>query len=197
MAFRERGFNAFSCDIQRCRKGGNPEWHIMGDVSPYLAGRTQFKTQDGKKHQLKKWDLIVAHPPCTFLCRLSGCQLTIHGIVNQQRYEEMQKARVFFGKCLNAAAHYVAVENPIPLKAAQLPMPTTYVQPSDYGHKYTKKTCLWLKNLPPLMPTMIFPNPKSYVHCSRGKYRARTFPNVAKAMAEQWGDYILDDRMPG
>lgn len=197
MAFRERGFNAFSCDLQHCRKGGNPSWHILGDVSPYLAGKTQFNTQDGKKHRLKKWHLIIAHPPCTFLCRTSACRLTRHGILNQQRYIKMQEAREFFEKCLKAKAEYVAVENPVPLKIAQLPRPTTYIQPSDYGHKYTKKTCLWLKNLPPLMATITFPNPKSFVLCSSGKYRSRTFPNVAKAIAEQWGDFILDDLMPG
>ena len=193
LAFRERGFNAFSCDIQRCRKGGNPEYHILGDATPLLKGKTKFRTQSGKYHQLKEWHLIIAHPPCTYLCRLNACRMKRHGILDAKRYEGLLAGREFFYKCLNAKAHYVAVENPVPLKMAKLPKPTTYIQPSDYGHKYTKKTCFWLKNLPPLLPVIIYPNPKSYVERSRGKYRARTFPNVAKAIAEQWGNIILNE----
>lgn len=190
-AFRERGFNAFSCDMQRCRPAGKPQWHIMGDVTPFLAGRTEFTTQDGEIHHLDKWHMIIAHPPCTYLCRLSGCQLKKHGVINQDRLKKMGQARRFFYTCLRAKAQFVAVENPVPLKLAALPKATTYVQPSWYGHKYTKKTLLWLKNLPPLMPSIEYPNPKCYVHCSRGKYRARTFPGVAEAMAKQWGDVLL------
>ena len=96
-------------------------------------------------------------------------------------------------KCLEANANYVAVENPLPMARAQLPKPTSYVDPSWYGHKYTKKTLYWLRNLPPLLPTVTNPDAKSFVYSSRGKYRSRTFEGVAEAMADQWGSFILDD----
>lgn len=189
MAFRELGFNAYSCDIQKCA-GHHPEFHIHGDVTPYLNGLTKFKTMDGKVHNLKKWHLIIAHPPCTYLCRLSACHLKIHGILNEERFEKLKQGRSFFYKCLSAKAEYVAVENPVPLKLAQLPKPTFFTCPSWFGHKYTKKTLWWAPKLPPVLPTIFYPNPKSFVHCSRGKYRSRTFKNVAKEMAKQWGLFL-------
>ncbi|MBR2556434.1 MAG: hypothetical protein IKE94_16425, partial [Aeriscardovia sp.] len=88
---------------------------------------------------------------------------------------------------------YVAVENPLPMARAKLPKPSCFIHPSWFGVKYTKKTLYWLRNLPPLMPTVTYPNPKSFVNCSRGKYRSRTFPEVAKAIALQWSQYILDE----
>lgn len=191
-AFREQGCEAYSCDIQPCKPTGRTDWHIMGDVTPYITGVTEFTTMDGKTHHVPRWDLIVAHPPCTYLCRLSSCQLKRHGVVDENRLAKMRCAREFFFQCLNAAAQFVAVENPIPMALAQLPRPTTYVQPSWFGHKYTKKTLLWLKNLPPIMPSLLYPNPKCYVHCSRGKYRSRTFEGVARACATQWVPYIRE-----
>lgn len=113
--------------------------------------------------------------------------------VNAQRYELMKKAREFFFECLNAKAPYIAVENPIPMAIAQLPRPSCYVQPSWFGVKYTKKTLYWLRNLPPIMPSIEHPSPKCFVTASRGKYRSRTFPQVAQALAEQWSAYILDE----
>lgn len=190
-AFREMGCEAYSCDIQPCKKNGVPNWHIMQDVTPLLDGTQQaFRTLDGVLHVVRHWDVIVAHPPCTYLCRLSSCQLYIDGIADPERLVKMQLAREFFFKCLNAKADYVAVENPIPMKRAQLPRPSCYVQPSWFGHKYTKKTLYWLRGLPPLMAGAEFPNPKCYVRCSRGKYRSRTFEGVAMAMASQWVSYI-------
>jgi hypothetical protein len=105
----------------------------------------------------------------------------------------MELAADFFRRCLQAKADYVAVENPLPMKRAGLPKPSCFIQPSWYGVKYTKKTLYWLRNLPPLLPTLIYPNPKEFVRASRGKYRSRTFPQVAQAMAEQWGKYILNE----
>lgn len=191
IAFRALGFNAYSCDIQKARY--NPKHHIMGDVTPYLDGRTWFKTQDGHWHRLSKWHLIVAHPPCTYLCKVSSVHLIKNGVIDEERLHQMEIARDFFYNCLRAQADYVAVENPLPMKRAGLPKPSCFIQPSWYGVKYTKKTLYWLRNLPPLLPTLIYPNPKEFVRASRGKYRSRTFPQVAQAMAEQWGKYILDE----
>lgn len=203
-AFRALGHNAYSCDIQPCRRGGHPEWHIQGDVTPYLAGKTYFTTSDGRKHHVPLWHLIIAHPPCTYLCKVSSVQLyknadtyisTCKGIkyLNFDRWKKLKAARQFFFRCLNAQAMFVAVENPIPMAIAQLPRPNDYACPSWYGVKYTKKTCYWLRNLPPLMARLEHPNPKDFVRCSRGKYRSRTFPQLAMAIASQWSTYILDE----
>jgi len=190
MAFRQLGHIAYSCDIQPCRKKGNPSWHIQGDVTPYLAGKTDGVTQSGAKFSVPRWDLIIAHPPCTYLCKVSSVHMVKNGIVQVERYRLMQQAREFFMKCLAANAPFVAVENPIPMARAQLPRPSCYIQPSWFGVKYTKKTLYWLKNLPPIMPELDYPNPKEFVHASRGKYRSRTFPQVAQALARQWSNYI-------
>ncbi len=192
-AFRKLGFNAFSCDIQPCKKGANRAWHIWGDVTRFLGGDTCFQTIDGKLHKLSKWHLIIAHPPCTYLCKASATFMFPKGKISEERYKLMLSAREFFLKCLEAKADYLAVENPVPLKIARLPRPTTYVEPFWYGHKYSKKTCLWLRNLPPLFPTIINPTVKNFVRCSRGKYRARTFTGVAEAMAKQWGDILISE----
>lgn len=192
-AFRVRGFNAFSCDVQPCG-GKHPEWHIKGDVSPFLAGRSCFVTQDGKRHRLKKWHLIIAHPPCTYLCKVSAVCLVRHGVVDQQRLALMEQARVFFFKCLNANADYVAVENPRPMRRAQLPPPSARASPHNYGNKYSKETYYWLINLPPLIWGAQNTNkPKCFVTASRGKYRSRTFRELAEAIATQWGDFVLAD----
>lgn len=203
-AFRNLGHNAFSCDVQLCRKGHHPEWHIHDDVTPYLQGGGRFITQDGEEHYVDHWDLIIAHPPCTYLCKLSSVQLKTNPngwivtnkgfeFVNLSRWKKLCSGREFFFRCLNADATYVAVENPIPMKIANLPKPTAYACPSWFGVKYTKKTLYWLKNLPPLFAEIDYNKPKSYVNCSRGKYRSRTFPQMAEAIARQWSAYILDD----
>lgn len=164
----------------------------MGDVAPFLAGGTDFVTQDGEAHSVPRWHLIIAHPPCTYLTKLGSVHLYREdGTLNWARYRQMILARRFFLCCLHADAPFVAVENPIPMRRANLPHPDAYACPSWYGVKYTKKTLYWLKNLPPLVAQVDFPNPKSYVHCSRGKYRSRTFPAMADAIATQWGHYVL------
>lgn len=192
-AFRDLGHVAYSCDLQPCRPAGNPYWHIQGDVSSLLAGDTAFQTQAGYIRCVPGWNLIIAHPPCTYLSKVGSPWMVQDGVLNQQRYELMLKAREFFFKCLNANAPYVAVENPIPMARAQLPRPDCYINPSWFGVKYTKKTLYWLRNLPPIMPEIINPNTKSFVRSSRGKYRSRTFPEVARAIARQWSSYILDE----
>lgn len=192
-AFRELGFTAYSCDIQSVRRGGREDWHILGDVTTLLQGETKFVGMTGEEITVPRWDLIIAHPPCTYISRMGSKWMKQGGVINEERFQKMKNAVAFFNTCLNAKARYVAVENPIPMKLAGLPKPTTYACPSWYGVKYTKKTLYWLKNLPPLMPKMFYPDPKCYVRCSRGKYRSRTFPQLAEAIAEQWGQYILDE----
>ena len=189
IAFRNRGFNAFSCDTLVC-SGKHPEWHIHGDVSPYLDGQRNFITQDGKEHQITEWHLIIAHPPCTYLCKMSSVHMVIDGRVQWPRLANMIRARRFFMKCLNAKAPFVAVENPLPMARAQLPKPDCFVHPSWFGVKYTKKTLYWLRNLPPLMATIDYPNARQFVRASRGKYRSRTFAQLADAIAVQWGDFV-------
>lgn len=191
IAWRELGHRAFSCDIQPCRKNSHPEWHIWGDVRPFLNGRSHFQTMDGKLHTLAKWDLVIAHPPCTYLCKVSSVHMVKNGVLQPERYQKMLEARAFFFECLSAQADYVAVENPLPMARARLPRPSCYACPSWFGVKYTKKTLYWLRNLPPLVAEIDHPRPKEYVHSSRGKYRSRTFPEMARGIARQWSTYIL------
>lgn len=193
IAFRELGCNAFSCDIQSCA-GHHPEWHILGDVTPLLTGETKFVTCDGIEHHVPKWDLIVAHPPCTHLCKISTSAHKRGKEWLGDYYEKMLRARDFFFLCLNAKADFVAVENPLPHAEAQLPKPTFYTCPSQFGAKYTKKTLWWCRNLPPVLPTIFYPNPRSFCNCSRGKYRSRTFVQVAQAMANAWVNHIAATR---
>lgn len=201
-AFRALGHIAFSCDVQPCLRKGNPSWHICADVTPFLHGRTSFITQDGCTVSVPRWDLIVAHPPCTYLCKVGAPHLRenadfgliVNGryeFVNKKRWYSLLKARAFFFECLQAAAPYVAVENPCPMAIAQLPPADAFACPSWYGCKYTKKTYYWLKNLPPLFAEVINPNTKCLVTSSRGKYRSRTYPGLAAALAKQWSNFIL------
>lgn len=192
LAFRERGFNAYSCDLQLCKYGGRIDWHIPGDVTEYLKGKTTFRTQDGKNHRVNRWHLIIAHPPCTYLCKVGSVHMWINGHRNETRYQKMMDARHFFLECLNAMAPYVAVENPLPMAIAELPPADCFIQPYWYGVPYSKKTLYWLKNLPPLMPDHEMADYKQFVRSSRGKYRSRTFPQVAQAIAKQWGDFVID-----
>lgn len=201
-AFRELGHEAYSCDVQPCQRKGNPDWHINADVRPFLQGMTTFTTQSGMYVEVPRWDLIVAHPPCTYLCKVGSLHLYkfpdervfVGGkaiIVNGDRWRKMQEARLFFLQCLSAKAKYVAVENPCPMALAQLPRPSAFACPSWYGCKYTKKTYYWLKNLPPLFAEYISSDTKCLVSSSRGKYRSRTFPGLAAALAEQWSNFII------
>lgn len=189
MAFRKYGHNAYSCDLQKCKRGGNPEYHIRGDVTRLLQGGTQFYTQDGRHHHISRWHLIIAHPPCTYLCKISSVWMVQDGEIVLARFEKMMQAREFFFRCLNANAPFVAVENPLPMARANLPKPSCFVQPFWFGVPYSKKTLYWTKNLPPLMAECEVINPKQFVRASRGKYRSRTFPEVADAIARQWGKW--------
>lgn len=204
-AFRDLGHIAYSCDVQPCQKRCHPEWHIWGDVIPLLHGKTHFVTQDGFIRSVPRWDLIVSHPPCTYLCKLGSVHLSANANafvwwngslkqVNFDRYQKMLKAREFFFECLNAQAKYVAVENPLPMAIALLPKPTCYACPSWFGSRFTKKTLYWLKNLPPLISEFINSAATSLVASRSGKYRARTDKCLAQALARQWSEFILKDK---
>lgn len=189
IAFRERGHNAFSCDIQEC-SGGHPEWHILGDALKVMQGG--------------QWDLIIAHPPCTYLSNAGARHLYKGGKLNIERYEQGMKAKEFFMAFYNADCDRICVENPIPSKVYGLPKYTQIIQPYMFGHPYTKRTCLWLKGLPKLKPTnevepiATWCPSGSYSHkhgeqhkgmftTDRAKNRSKTFEGIANAMAEQWG----------
>lgn len=197
-AFRERGHEAYSCDIQIC-SGGHPEWHIMGDVLPLINGRCEFETMDGKKHAVcGKWDLLIAHPPCTYISN-AGVRFLYpggKGVLNEERVKKGIEASHFFLRFLYADCERIAVENPIPSTVYCLPKYTQIIQPWMFGHPVQKKTCLWLKGLPNLVPTDICEERQSSKIAGnwfnrggkdRQKNRAKTFPGIAKAMAEQWG----------
>ena len=199
IAFRERGNNAFSCDIEPC-SGGHPEWHIMQDVLPLLNGSCCFKTVDGTEHTIDgKWDLIIAHPPCTYLSNAGARFLYPKGVLNEQRLQKGLEAKEFFMALYNADCEKICVENPIPSKVYELPPYSQIVQPYEHGHPVQKKTCLWLKGLPLLKPTNIVEERESTKIAGnwynkggkdRQRNRAKTFPGIAAAMAEQWGGTV-------
>lgn len=196
-AFRAKGHEAYSCDIQEC-SGGHPEWHIYGDCIPILKGG-QVVTMDGLTHDIKKWDMIIAHPPCTYISN-AGARFLYpggDGILNEQRLRKGIKATHFFLRFFYADCERIAIENPIPSTVYCLPKYTQIIQPWMFGHPVQKKTCLWLKGLPELQPTEICEErqsskvPGNWFNKGgkdRQKNRAKTFPGIAKAMAEQWGE---------
>lgn len=202
--FRELGHNAFSCDIQEC-SGGHPEWHICQDVLPLINGNCKFKTMDGVKHEINgKWDLLIAHPPCTFMSKAGARWMFAGGQLNQERYELAMEAKAFFEKFLNAECDKICVENPTPLKIVGLPQPTQAIQPYEYGEPYSKRTLLWLKGIPKLQSTNILSTYTPYLPSNtsqfakgkggshgvahNAKVASKTFVGIAKAMANQWSD---------
>ena len=198
-AFREKGHEAYSCDLQPC-SGGHPEWHIMQDAIPLLDGRCSFKTMDGIEHSIdEKWDLIIAHPPCTYLSNAGARFLYPNGKLNVERLAKGMVAKYFFMRFYNANCDRIAIENPIPSKVYGLPPYTQTIQPWMFGHPVQKKTCLWLNGLPELQPTNIVEErqstkiPGNWFNSGgkeRQKNRAKTFSGIAKAMAEQWGEIL-------
>jgi len=183
-AFREKGHEAYSCDILPC-SGGHPEWHIRDDVLKHL--------KDG-------WDMMIAHPPCTYLAN-SGVQ---HLHKDPTRWKKLEEAREFFLKLLNADIPRIAVENPVPHGYAKLPRYTQIIHPWQHGHECQKKTCLWLKGLPEITPTNIVGKGEKYIGKNgksngsmwyqrlsmgpdRAIIRSKTFEGIARAFADQWG----------
>ena len=201
-AFREKGHEAYSCDIQE-PSGGHPEWHILGNAIEALVGG-QVVTMNGETHDIGNWDMLIAHPPCTYLSNAGARHLWKGHELQVDRVMLGIQARDLFMRFLWSNIPKICIENPIPSKVFCLPAYTQIIQPYMFGHPYTKKTCLWLKNLPKLKPTNnIEPigswcpsgsYTKKHEECYRGvftkeraKNRAKTFPGIAKAMAEQWG----------
>ena len=211
-AFLERGFNAFSCDIIE-PSGDRPDRHILDDVLPLLNGNCEFSTMDGKRHKINgKWNLIIAHPPCTYLSVAGAARLYVKkGVIDKERYKKGMEAKEFFMAFINADCEHIAVENPVQLRVFGIKRATQYIQPYEYGHPYSKKTGLWLKGLPLLRPTEIITDEiiswvsggsktlSGVARKNKGtpfrnpKIKSKTFPGIAKAMAEQWGDFILND----
>lgn len=214
---RNLGLEAYSCDIIEC-SGNHPEWHIKNDVLPLLNGKCLFETSDGVLHEIKgKWDMIIAFPPCTHLAvsgarhfegkRLDGrqedgieffCQFLN---ADCERVAIENPIGIISGNYIPKWFPELAVKYNLPRKQTQI------IQPYEYGHQSKKSTCLWLKGLPNLKPTNIVePNLVKY-KCKNGKTatfskdygggggengkrRSKTYPGIAKAMAEQWGTLI-------
>ena len=195
-AFHARGHEAYSCDIQ-APSGGHPEWRICGDVLPLLNGNCAFRTMDGVKHRIDgKWDLLIAHPPCTYLSNAGARFLYPKGVLNEDRLKLGLAAKDFFMAFYNADCEKICIENPTPSRVYELPKYTQVIQPWMFGHPVQKRTCLWLKGLEPLKPTELVEErqsskvPGNWFNKGgkeRQKNRAKTFPGIAKAMAEQWG----------
>lgn len=189
--FRALGHEAYSCDIEPC-SGGFPEWHIQGDVTPLLA---------------QKWDMIIAFPPCTYLTVTGNRWFNVerYGDKAIQRHKDRQWAIDFFMLFADANCEKIAIENPVGIMSTEWRKPDQIIQPYEFGEPFEKKTCLWLRGLPKLVPTNIVKPPERkqfesgktmpewYADCwklpkeERAKMRSKTFSGFAKAMATQWG----------
>lgn len=206
-AFREKGHEAYSCDIIEC-SGGHPEWHIQGDVIPLLNGKCSFKTCDGAEHTVDgKWDMIIAFPPCTYLTVTGNRWFNVerYGQKAIERLKARTEAVAFFMNLYAADCERVAIENPVGVMSSLFRTPDQIINPYLFGDPFEKKTCLWLKGLPQLTPTNIVkPPPRKQFESGktmpawyadvwhlpkeeRAKLRSKTFPGIAQAMAEQWG----------
>lgn len=204
--FRRLGHEAYSCDIEPC-SGGHPEWHIQDDVLPLLNGNCEFQTVDGAVHRIDgKWDMIIAFPPCTYFSTAGANWLFRGGKLNKERYGKGLEMKRLFMSIYNADCERIAIENPTPIKIWELPEKSQVIQPYLFGEPYTKRTCLWLKGLPPLYPTNKVKPISRWVSAgynghsdnavckSSGskKKRSKTFIGIAEAMAAQWGCYEFD-----
>lgn len=199
IAFRVLGFQAFSCDIQEC-SGGHPEWHIQGDV--FEAIKSQ------------KFDLAIFHPPCTYLSVSGNRWYKAENLkYDPTKPQKRESAVKFFMELVNSDIQYIAVENPKCIMSSRFRKPDQIIHPWQYGHEAKKETCLWLKNLPNLSPNEIVGKGELTAPSARGyrmpawshgtkigwntpeikKLRSKTFPGIAKAMADQWGDYLLNN----
>jgi hypothetical protein len=188
--FRKLGHEAFSCDLQEC-SGGHLEWHIQGDaVAEAYSG---------------KYDLMIAHPPCTYISRAGARWMYPKaGTICNDRYNKALDAKQLFLKFINAPIKHIAIENPTPLKILRMPKYSQAIQPYQFGEPYSKRTLLWIKNLPFLLSTNILKDYTPYLPSNTGgkkrgqsysrgisknaKESSKTFPGIAKAMAEQWGN---------
>lgn len=194
--FRKLGFEAYSCDLLPC-SGGHPEWHLQQDVTELLA---------------QHWDLIIAFPPCTFLTVTGNRWFNVerYGEKALKRIQDREEAKTFFMLFGNSKCNHVVIENPVGIMSSEWRKPDQIINPFEFGDPFEKKTCLWIKGLPKLTHTQIV-KPAERTFFSSGKsmpswyaeawklpkeerstVRSKTFPGIAKAMAEQWGAYLLD-----
>lgn len=215
-AFRAKGHEAYSCDIQEC-SGGHPEWHIQCDALIVMSsvkilgkcGGIHFQTCDKNYHFVDKWDMIIVHPPCTYMSKAgTRWMFPKAGEIDWDRYALAMEAKDFFMAFYNCECEKVVIENPVPLKCVELPKPTQKIQPYEFDdkneHPYSKATLLWIKGVPKLRPTTPRNKPigtwmpSNTGGFSRGqgggrgiahdkKTASKTFSGIARAMAEQWG----------
>ena len=203
---RKLGHEAYSCDIIEC-SGGHPEWHIMQDVLPLLNGDCEFVSMDGQAHRIDgKWDMIIAFPPCTYLCNTGTPYLDVSkwGQKAIERAKKREDAFQFFMAFVNADCEKIVIENPVGLPNSRYRKPDQIINPWQFNHPFNKRTCLWLNGVEKLKATCdVRPdNIKSYafhtMYDENGKtiswsseqskkLRSKTFSGIAKAMAEQWG----------
>lgn len=222
--FRRLGFNAYSCDLLKC-SGGHPEWHFNCDVFEIIKNKGG-KLQNGESAYINgEWNLMVAHPPCTFLA-VSGARWFYHpddkNLPSDQRRphprfpnrrKDQEEGKHFFISLAETSIEHIAIENPIGIMNTQWRKPEQIVQPYFFGDEASKTTCLWLKNLPLLKPTKMVGKgewitlssgkrlPKWYSDAltkaktpeERRNLRSKTFPGFAKAVAEQWGEFLIDE----
>jgi len=187
IALRSRGIEAYSCDLMPCSRG-HPEWHIQGDVL--------------NEAYSDKYSAGIFFPPCTFMTRAGARWMyPTRGVICKDRFEKAMKAKEFFLKLLNAPIEKIALENPLPLKVVELPKETQVIQPYQFGHEFSKRTHLWLKGFPKLVPTDIKTNYVPYLPSNTGGAKrgqkatpksitqiesSKTFKGIAEAMATQW-----------
>ena len=209
--FRKLGHNAFSCDILD-PSGGHLSWHIKGDVRP-VALTGEFTTMDGIRHYCK-WDLIIAHPPCTYLTSSGNRWFSIekYGDKAKERYHLRDEAVEFFMFFTRLDCPHIAIENPIGYMSTYYRKPDQIIQPYMFGDPERKSTCLWLKKLPLLRPTNVVA-PEIIVYkngcgtdskwhmdtfklppAERARVRSLTFPGIAKAFATQWSKYLEESK---
>lgn len=224
--FRKLGHNAYSCDLLKC-SGGHPEWHFNCDVLEVIKEHGGI-LQNGVNYHLKEgqtWDLMVAHPPCTYLA-VSGAKWFYHpddkDLPKEQRRphpnfpnraKDREEGASFFMALAKADIKRIAIENPIGIMSSRFRKPDQIVQPYYFGDHASKTTCLWLKNLPPLEKTNLVEagdriyfksgksQPKWYsdgltqtkTAAERRTWRSKTFPGFAKAIAETWSEYVVND----
>ena len=209
---RKRGHEAYSCDIQEC-SGGHPEFHICADVIPLVNGNCTFKTMDNVEHTIEgKWDLLIAHPPCTYLTVTGNRWFNVerYGEKAIQRAKDREAAVEFFMVFANADCDHICIENPVGIMSTRWRKADQIIQPWMFGDAAEKKTCLWLKGLSPLIPTnVVTPPPRKEFKSGntmpawyadawhlpkeeRSRLRSKTFSGIAEAIADQFTKQITE-----
>ena len=223
---RRLGHDAYSFDIQEC-SGGHPEWHIKGDVLPLLNGDCEFNTMGGERHSIAgRWDMIIAFPPCTYLTVTGNRWLNVerYGEKAIQRPKDREAAIKFFMAFADADCKRIAIENPIGHMNSAWRKPNQIIQPWQFAlteeENTEKSTCLWLKGLAPFVPktkkkpelsyhtwitpsgkikrqTLWYYNTRCLPRSKRASAASKTFPGIARAMAEQWAWSVNDKALKG